>query len=326
MSAHDFDLNPLDAETEDEEPQSRFRIIVRAVLATVIVVVAILATCVVMVPADQAVVISQLGNPVRVITKPGLAWKLPAPLESTIPIDLRLRTTSTGLQDVGTRDGLRLLVQTYAAWQVPSDPQHIRQFLRAVRNEPNEAAVQLRQFVTAQMGLTVSNFNLADLVNSDPAAVHIDQLEQQLSQQVSAKLLQSYGIQLRQVGVERMTLPAVSLAATVNRMASEREVVASQKTAEGNRQAAQITADAERDAREVVATAQRKAAQTEADAEVSAASVYAHAYQANPGLYTTLRSLEAARNAMGPNTTLILRTDSAPFKVLSDGPGGAAPR
>ena len=82
----------------------------------------------------------------------------------------------------------------------------------------------------------------------------------------------------------------------------------------------------ERDARVVVATAQRKAAQTEADAEVSAASVYAHAYQANPGLYTTLRSLEAARNAMGPNTTLILRTDSAPFKVLSDGPGGAAPR
>ncbi len=324
MSAHDFDLNPLDAETEDEEPQSRFRIIVRAVLATVIVVVAILATCVVMVPADEAVVISQLGNPVRVITKSGLAWKLPAPLESTIPIDLRLRTTSTGLQNVGTRDGIQLLVQTYAAWQVPNDPNQIRQFLRAVRNDPNEAAVQLRQFVGAQMGLSASNFNLADLVNSDPAAVHIDQLEAQLSQQVSAKLLQSYGIQLRQVGIERMTLPAVSLTATVNRMASEREVVASQKTAEGNRQAAQITADADRDAREVVSTAQRKATQTEADAEVAASAVYARAYQANPGLYTTLRSLEAARNAMGPNTTLILRTDSAPFKVLSDGPGGAA--
>ncbi|EGH34995.1 hypothetical protein PSYJA_40837, partial [Pseudomonas syringae pv. japonica str. M301072] len=33
-------------------------------------------------------------------------------------LDLRLRTTSSGLQDVGTRDGLRIIVQAYVAWQV----------------------------------------------------------------------------------------------------------------------------------------------------------------------------------------------------------------
>ena len=98
---------------------------------------------------------------------PGLAWKLPAPFESTIPIDLRLRTTSTGLQDVGTRDGLRVLVQAYVAWQVPSDPQHVRQFLRSVRNQPDEAARQLRSFVSAALHITSSNFDLTDLVNID---------------------------------------------------------------------------------------------------------------------------------------------------------------
>ncbi len=60
---------------------------------------------------DRPGVITRFGNPVRVVTQPGLAWKLPAPIESVIPIDLRLRTSSTGLQDVGTRDGLRVLVQ-----------------------------------------------------------------------------------------------------------------------------------------------------------------------------------------------------------------------
>ena len=73
----------------------------------------------VMVGAGEAVVITQFGDPVRVLTAPGLAWKVPAPVQSTIPVDLRLRTTSTGLQDVGTRDGLRILVQAYVAWQVP---------------------------------------------------------------------------------------------------------------------------------------------------------------------------------------------------------------
>ena len=323
MTAHDFQLNPLDGEEDDEAPAGSMT--VRIAVAAIIVIVALIAECIVMVPANQAVVINRLGDPVRVLTRPGLAWKLPAPIETTVPIDLRLRTTSTGLQDVGTRDGLRVLLQVYTAWQVPDDPQHIRQFLRAMRNQPDEAARQLRSFVTAAMHITSSNYNLADLVNSNPANVRIDGFEQQLRGQVSAQMLQGYGIEVRQVGVERLTLPAATLAATVSRMSAERETVAAARTADGLRKAAQIQADADRDGREVVANAQEQAAKVQADAEVSAANVYAKAYKADPGLYTTLRSLDAVGKVVGPNTSIILRTDAAPFRVLSDGPGGAAP-
>jgi membrane protease subunit HflC len=322
VSVHDFDLNPFEAGEDDEPtgPAARFRMGVRVVIASLIILVALIAECIVMVPADQAVVITRLGDPVRVITRPGLAWKLPTPLETTVPIDLRLRTTSTGLQDVGTRDGLRVLAQVYTAWQVPDDPRDIRQFLRALRNQPDEAARQLRSFLGAGMHITASNFNLADLVNSDPRAVRIDAFEDQLRGQVAAKMLQGYGIAIRQVGVERLTLPAATLAATVARMSAERETVAAARTADGLRRAAQIQADADRDAREVVAKAQQQAAHIQADAEVAAAGVYAKTYRADPGLYTTLRSLDAAGKVIGPNTTIVLRTDAAPFKVLSDGP------
>ena len=324
VSAHDFELNPLDDEADElDDSTRRLRMTVRVVVATVIVLVALIAECIVMVPADEAVVINRLGDPTRVVTKPGLAWKLPAPIETTVPIDLRLRTTSTGLQDVGTRDGLRLLVQVYTAWQVPNDPQHIRQFLRALRNQPDEAARQLRSFVGAGMHITASNFNLADLVNSDPRNVKIDAFEQQLQGQIAAAVLQSYGVEVRQVGVERLTLPAATLTATVARMSAERETVAATVTADGLRRAAQIQADADRDGREVVAKAQQQAARTQADAEVAAAQIYAKAYRADPGLYTTLRSLDATGKVLGPNTTVVLRTDSAPFKVLSDGPTAA---
>jgi hypothetical protein len=66
--------------------------------------------------------VTRFGNPSRVLLEPGLGWRWPAPFEAAIPVDLRLRTTSSGLQDVGTRDGLRIIVQAYVAWQVQGDP------------------------------------------------------------------------------------------------------------------------------------------------------------------------------------------------------------
>ena len=147
----------------------RLRVGLRFAMAGLVVAAAAFASASVMVGAGQATVITRFGDLSRVLTTPGLAWKLPTPIESVIPVDLRLRTTSTGLQDVGTKDGLRVLVQAYAAWQVPDEPSHIRQFLRAVRNEPDEAARQLRSLVGAALQVTAGSFELADLVNTDPA-------------------------------------------------------------------------------------------------------------------------------------------------------------
>jgi membrane protease subunit HflC len=279
-----------------------------------------------MVPAGEAGVITRFGNPSRVVTSPGLAWKLPAPVESTIPIDLRLRTTSTGLQDVGTRDGLRVLVQVYVAWQVPAEPDRVRQFLRSVRNQPDEAARQLRSFVSAAMHIVSSNFDLADLVNMNADQVRLDAFEEQLREQIAPRMLEVYGIDIRQVGVERMTLPDETLAATVARMRAERETVAAERTAEGLRQAAAIRADADREAREMVATAREQAARTEADAQQAAAKIYGTAYNTDPELYTLLRSLDTIAQVVNKNTSVVLRTDAAPFRVLVDGPASLTTR
>jgi membrane protease subunit HflC len=315
--------NPEDEDHDHDHDHHERDAYVRIGVAALIVLVAIAAACVVMVPAGQAGVVTRFGNPVRVITQPGLAWKLPAPIESVIPIDLRLRTTSTGLQDVGTREGLRVLVQAYVAWQVPSDPQRVRQFLRSVRNQPDEAARQLRSFVGAALHITSSNFGLTDLVNVDRTKVQMDSFEQQLRDQIAPRMLQVYGIEIRQVGIERMTLPDETLAATVARMRAERETVAAERTAEGLRQAAAIRADADRDAREVVAQAREQAAHTEANAQQAATRIYSEAYRADPGLYTTLRSLDSIRQVVGRNTSMVLRTDAAPFRILVDGPAAA---
>jgi membrane protease subunit HflC len=195
-----------------------------------------------------------------------------------------------------------------------------------VRNQPDEAARQLRSFVSAAMHIISSNFDLTDLVNMDASHVKLDAFEQQLREQIAPRMLEVYGIDIRQVGVERMTLPDETLAATVSRMRAERETVAAERTAEGLRQAAAIRADADREAREVVATAREQAARTEADAQQAAARIYGAAYSADPELYTTLRSLDTISQVVNRNTSVVLRTDAAPFRVLVDGPAGLGAR
>jgi membrane protease subunit HflC len=310
------------------EPVGRWhgmRVALRFVLAGLILAGAALATCAVVVSAGQALVVTRFGDPVRVLRAPGLAWKLPAPIDSTIPVDLRLRTTSSGLQDVGTRDGLRVLVQAYVAWQVPDDADAIRQFLRAARNDPDEAARQLRSLQAAALQIAASNFDFAELVNTDPAKLRLDAFERRLDQQLAAQSLAIYGIAVRQVGIERLSLPAATLAATVERMRAERETVAAQRTAAGLRAAAEIRSDAARDARITVAGAQAQAAQIEAQSREQAAAIFAEAYGRDPQLYTLLRSLDTIGSVVGPNTRIILRTDAAPFRALIDGPPKGPP-
>jgi len=303
----------------------RLRVGLRFAMAGLIVAAAAFASSSVMVAAGQATVVTRFGDLSRVLTTPGLAWKLPAPLESVIPVDLRLRTTSTGLQDVGTKDGLRILVQAYVAWQVPGDPARIRQFLRAVRNEPDEAARQLRSLVGAALQVTASSFELADLVDTDPNRQLLPALETRLQAQVEQQALDVYGLRIQQVGIDRLSLPDATLAATVARMRAERETVAAARTAEGLRAAAELRAEATRDARITVARARTEAADIEAASRQEAAKIQARAYQADPALYALLRSMDTLGSVVGPNTRMVLRTDAAPFNMLIQGPPGTGP-
>ncbi|HUA26611.1 MAG TPA: protease modulator HflC [Steroidobacteraceae bacterium] len=299
----------------------------RLLIAAFVVLFAAAAASLVQVPSGEALVVTRFGNPTRVLMTPGLAWRLPAPLEAVTPVDLRLRTTSSGLQDVGTRDGLRIIAQAYVAWRVRPDSPTVQRFLRAVQNQPDEAARQIRAFIGSALETTTSAFELSSLINTDAGKVQLAALEGRLREQIAQQLLATYGISVISVGIERLTLPAVTLSATVDRMRAERETIAAERTAVGNREAAEIRSAAERDGRIIQAEATVKAAQIEAQSRVQAATIYGRAYAGSPQLYNMVRSLDTLSTIVTPDTKLILRTDAAPFRVLVDGPGvGAVPK
>ncbi|PTB16994.1 protease modulator HflC [Trinickia symbiotica] len=321
---HDHHAHGHDAHEHRGAPSGGNRFRVQVAIALLCVVIAAAVASLIQVRAGEATVVTRFGQPVRVLLEPGLAWRMPAPIEATTPVDLRLHTTSSGLQDVGTRDGLRIIVQAYVAWRVAADPDDVGHFVRAVRNEPDEAARQIRSLVGSALQTTSAGFELASLVNTDPGKVRIADFEDALRRQIDAQLHAAYGVHVVQVGLERLTLPAVTLAATVERMSAERETVAAQRMADGKREAAQIRSDADREARIAVADATVEAANIEAASRKDAAAIYGKTYAGNPQLYTMLRSLDTLDSVINANTNLVLRADAAPFSVLVRGPMGAA--
>lgn len=314
---HNHEHDQLDNGTSHDKKSATWR---RMTFALLLVLFALAAACLVQVRSGEAEVITRFGDPVRVILTPGLAWHLPTPIELSTPVDLRLRTTSSGLQDVGTKDGLRIIVQAYVVWQVKADKEDVKRFMRAVQNKPSEAARQLRTFVGSALEATASSYNLSSLVNTDGSKVQINDFENKLRAQIEGSLLNTYGVRVVQVGIERLTLPVVTLTATVDRMRAERETIATQRTAEGKRQAAQIVSTAQKEARIITADAKVKAADIEAKSIVQAADIYGQAHKEAPQLYDLLRSLDTLSSIINGNTHLVLRTDAAPFKALIDGP------
>lgn len=288
----------------------------RFVIAGALLAIAMAAATAVPVTTGAAAVITRFGKPVAVQVDPGLAWKAPPPIDRVESVDLRVRTTSSGVHSVLTRDGLSLLVQVWVAWQVPSETDPVLRYVRATRNNPDEAANQLRTFLGSSLETVTGRFTLDQLVNTEPGRIEIDGYRTAIRERIAGEILRLYGIDIVQIGVERLMIPETTVAATVSRMAAERDTVAEEKKAYGRKVAGEIRANADKDARITKAAAEEEAARIEAAARTAAAAIYGAAHSQDPGLYRFLRSLETLDQIVSASTRLVVRTDAAPFDAL----------
>ena len=152
-------------------------------------------------------------------------------------------------------------------------------------------------------------FALADLVNADAVgAVRISDYEAAVSARVTAAAGATLGIEVVQIGMERLSLPEQTLQATVARMAEERMVAAQERQSRrapcgerGHRQRQPRGAHHQ-------AGAEQEAAAIEAKAKAEAAAIYGTAHAADPGLYVYLRSLDVLEATLAGNARLVLST------------------
>lgn len=274
----------------------------------------LLFSAVFIVEETQLVIVSQFGNPIRVIDRPGLYWKAPAPIHTLVKFDKRLSVYNVRPSEFLTQDKKNIVVESFVCWRVAD----ARKFLQTVKDR-NGAEIRLGDMANSELGGALGTLPLSALVSIDPETVKIGEVMAKVSETCAEKALANYGIQVTSMTLMRLNFPEQNKSSVYNRMRSERDRIAKKYRAEGQEQAASIKAETEKEVSQLLSEAYSKAEAIKGEGDAAAARIYAEAYKKDSGFYKFIRTLDSYTKFLDEQTTLILSSDAEILKLLESG-------
>lgn len=283
-----------------------------ALIALSIVVLALSYRTVFTVDETQYAIVTQFGKPVRTLTSAGL--KLKWPWQSLLNFEKRLLLYNPRPSEFLTKDKKNIVVDNYVCWRI-ADP---HRFLQTT-GELTGAEMRLHDTVWAAAAAALGATELATLVSTNPAEVRLSEVMQRVTEECRARTLEQYGIEIVDVRIKRLSLPTQNRESVFARMRAERERIARQYRAEGEAEALKIRAEAEQEKARLLSEAYKEAERIRGDGDAQSTRIYAAAYSRDPQFYKLVRTLEAYKKVIDPNTTAILSADSELLKLLTQG-------
>jgi len=256
----------------------------------------------------EQVVILQLGKPVKTVTKPGLNFKLPFPIQEKITFDDRLLEYDSPPEEILSKDKKSLIVDNYVRWKI-IDP---LQFLKTVQAIPT-AKSRMDDIVYSELRRELGTHDMVEIITENREEI-MDVITKESN---SATL--DYGISVVDVRIRRVDLPAENEASIYARMEAERKRQANKFRSEGEEEAQKIRAATDRDKTIILADAYKEAERIRGEGDAKAVQVYARSYSSDPKFYEFVRTLDTYKKVVDDKTTLVLPSDSKLFKLLLDG-------
>jgi membrane protease subunit HflC len=285
-----------------------------AIIAALVVAFMLVEASLFQVDQTEQVLITQFGDPIRVIRQPGLHAKTPF-VQTVISFDKRLLNLELPGEQVILGDQRRLVVDSFTLFRI-SDP---LLYYQSVGTVEDGIRGRLNSIVSASLRRVLANNKLLDVLSA-----RRDQIMATIRDQVNVEM-KGFGVSIEDVRIRRADLPDENTKAILSRMQSERQRVAAQARAEGAEAAQRIRADAERERTVLLAEARATADKLRGEGEADASRTYAKAYDQDPGFFSVWRTLQAYREAFGTgNSRLILTPDNEFLRYLQSlpAPGG----
>jgi membrane protease subunit HflC len=130
--------------------------------------------------------------------------------------------------------------------------------------------------------------------------------------------LPNLGIELIDVRIRRINYVQEVEKRVYERMVSERKRIAARFRSEGDGASAKIHGERDRALAQVRSEAYRQAQEIMGKADAEAARIYAEAYGQNAEFYTFFQTLEAYKQTVSKNSSLLLTTESDFYRFLND--------
>ena len=253
---------------------------------------------------NQAIVL-QFGDPKRIITQPGLNFKIPV-IQNVVFLDKRILNLDTPPEEVIASDQKRLIVDAYARFKIV-DP---LKFYISVGNE-RVARSRLSTIINSRIRSVLGKQRLAVLLSED----RIKQMS--LIQEGVNTEAENFGIIIVDVRIKRADLPQANSEAIFQRMKTERQREAKEFRARGAEMAVTITSTADKEVAVILANANKKSEIMKGEGDGTRNKIFAQAFGKDPEFFSFYRAMQAYERALiGGDTSLILSPDSDFFKFF----------
>jgi modulator of FtsH protease HflC len=258
---------------------------------------------------EQALVV-RFGEPLKVITEPGLNYKAPF-IDTVISIDKRILDLENPAQEVIATDQKRLVVDAFARYRI----KNALRFYQSV-GTIQAANLQLATLLNAALRRVLGEVTLIQVVRDEREGL-MARIRDQLDHEADG-----YGIQVVDVRIRRADLPEQNSQAVYQRMQTERQREAAEFRAQGGQKAQEIRSNADREATVIVAEANSRAEQTRGDGDAERNRLFAEAYSKDPDFFAFYRSMTAYETGLkGSDTRFLLRPDSDFFRFFGSAAG-----
>lgn len=276
----------------------------------------ILSSTLFLVDQRQYAVVFALGEVKKVISEPGLHFKLPPPFQNVIFMDKRILTLDTPDADrFITAEKKNILVDAYVKWKI-SEP---RLFFVSFGGDERRMQDRMAQIVKAALNEEITKRTVREVISGERGAVMAA-----VNKKVSEEAKQ-IGVDIIDVRLKRVDYVEQINASVYERMKSERARVANELRSTGFAESEKIRADADRQRTVILAEAYRDAESIRGDGDAKASQIYAQAFGQNPEFFKFYRSLEAYRASFKDRSDmLVLDPNSEFFRYFKGSPPAAS--
>ena len=297
---------------------------IRALFAAVVVVVGAAAAAayfaLFIVHQNEQAIVLEFGKPVRIISEPGLYWKIPV-VQTVDYFDKRILDLDTAPQEVTASDQKRIVVDAFARYRI-IDPLLFYQI--GARRAAGALAARARSSKSS-LRRVLGGATFQDVVRDKREA-----LMKRIAQQVNEEG-KEFGLEVVDVRIKRADLPEQNSKNIFDRMRAERQREAAEFRAEGAGAANRIRANADREVTIIKAEATREGERTRGEGDAERNRIFAEAFGRDPDFFGFYRSMQAYEQGIKPgDTRMLLSPDSEFFKYftnpLGNNDAGAQPK
>ncbi|MEI6115391.1 MAG: protease modulator HflC [Burkholderiales bacterium] len=261
---------------------------------------------------DYALVFA-LGEVKKIVSEPGLYFKLPPPFQNVVLLDKRLLTIDVQeAERIQTSEKKNLVIDSYVKWRIV-DP---RLFYITFGGNERAARDRLQALIRDALNASVNVRTVKDVVSLERDVIMNEVLNNVV------KRAEPLGVKIVDVRLKRIEFAPEISESVYRRMESERLRVANELRSIGAAESEKIRAEADRQRDQIMAEAYSKAQAVMGEGDAVAAGIYAKAYGADLSFYSFYKSLEGYRSAFGkPSDVLVVDPSSEFFKYMKSPTG-----